>query len=125
MEKQHRQVMISIFFSVSSYFIRTWTKNYSIDDWVVGDQIARTNNAVESVNNQLKANMNVRPGVWQFLTGLHEHVERTVISFQVESRNGYVRRDRRTLDDELRKARQKLVSEEFSVADFLDYMAKV
>lgn len=107
------------------YFIRTWTRSYTIDDWVVGDERARTNNAVESTNNQMKANMSVRPSVWQFMTDLHQHVERTIISFSVDTRNGYTRRECRSLDKELRKAREKLATEEFDVREFLDHMANI
>lgn len=106
------------------YFIRTWFRSYKPSDWLVGQLRNRTNNFVESTNNQLKAHMQVRPNVWQFLQNLHEHVERTMVGFRVDRQTGFRRRQCPTIDAQLNFANQKLASGEFDVKHFLDYMAK-
>jgi hypothetical protein len=106
------------------YFVRTWIRLYAVEDWVVGDALRRTNNEVESFNRSLKDNFKIRPNVWQFLHDLKDQCERSLGIFTVDTFIGNRRRQCRTLDRPLRYARNQLSSENFDIADSLDYMAR-
>lgn len=99
-------------------------RSYKKEDWVVGNLSTRTNNALESFNNQMKNYMSVRPNTWQFMSDLHQQVERSFISFNVDRRDGCVRRECKTLDTATRFARNQLQNKIFTVLEFLEYMAR-
>lgn len=99
-------------------------RSYTKEDWVVGNRCTRTNNALESFNNQIKSHLSVRPSTWQFMMDLHQQVELSFISFNVDRRNGCVRRECKTLDAALRFARTQLNNKTFTVFEFLEYMAQ-
>ena len=104
--------------------MKTWTRRFKPEEWCVGLDF-RTNNCVESLNNQLKNRFIRHPNIWDFMEYLRTFVERSYVSFVVDHRHGFRAKDLSKLTVPLKHCVADMAEGRMTIAAFLATLANV
>lgn len=106
------------------YFLKTWTRSYKADEWVVGNRLNRTNNVVEGTNTLIKEKFKRNPNAYIFLRSMHDFSLMCYTNFIADRRKPRPVTDRSKLTEPLVAATRQL-NRDNNVKFFLLKMASI